>query len=145
MVDFGKSDKMIKLSGKVNKLNTYNGFSINISFFIYRTSTDCVWFIHFPLSFIILSDSPKFTICIYNINLITFLSWRAYSLFTKFYMAWHIGLQYLLFHSGLPTKNRKSSSLLNFDELTISQSLILYYCLRDVDILCCRNIDPGNL
>ena len=28
MVDFGESDKMIKISGKVDKPNTYNGFSI---------------------------------------------------------------------------------------------------------------------
>ena len=34
MVDFGKSDKMIKISGKVDKPNTYNGFRSNISFFI---------------------------------------------------------------------------------------------------------------
>ena len=41
MVDFGKSDKMIKLSGKVTESNTYNGFSSNISFFIqWRTSSD---------------------------------------------------------------------------------------------------------
>ena len=41
MVDFGKSDKMIKISGKVDKPNTYNGFSRDISFFILgRTSPD---------------------------------------------------------------------------------------------------------
>ena len=34
MVDFGESDKTIKISGKVDKSNTYNGFSSNISFFI---------------------------------------------------------------------------------------------------------------
>ena len=34
MVDFGKSDKMIKIRGKVDKSNTYNGFSSNISIFI---------------------------------------------------------------------------------------------------------------
>ena len=33
MVDFGKSDKMIKISGKLDKPNTYNGFSCDISFF----------------------------------------------------------------------------------------------------------------
>ena len=27
MVDFGKSDKMIKISGKLDKPNTYNVFS----------------------------------------------------------------------------------------------------------------------
>ena len=30
MVDFGKSDKMIKISGKVDKSNTYNGYRGNI-------------------------------------------------------------------------------------------------------------------
>ena len=34
MVDFGESDKMIKISVKVNKSNTYNGFRRDISFFI---------------------------------------------------------------------------------------------------------------
>ena len=34
MVDFGESDKMIKISRKVDKSNIYNGFSSNISFFI---------------------------------------------------------------------------------------------------------------
>ena len=33
MVNFGKSDK-IKLRGKVDKSNPYNGFISNISFFI---------------------------------------------------------------------------------------------------------------
>ena len=41
MIYFGKSDKMIKISGKVDKPNTYNGFSSNISLFIKgRTSPD---------------------------------------------------------------------------------------------------------
>ena len=35
MVDFGKSDKMIKISGKMNKPNTYSRFSRNISKFIH--------------------------------------------------------------------------------------------------------------
>ena len=35
MVNFGESDKMRKISGKVDKSNTYNGFSGNISFFIH--------------------------------------------------------------------------------------------------------------
>ena len=39
MIDFGESDKMIKISGKVDKSDTYNGFS-NILFFIRRTSSD---------------------------------------------------------------------------------------------------------
>ena len=33
MLDFGESDKMIKVSGKVDKSNTYNGFIGYISFF----------------------------------------------------------------------------------------------------------------
>ena len=41
MVDFGESDKMMKISGKMNKSNTYNGFSGNISFFFNKiTSSD---------------------------------------------------------------------------------------------------------
>ena len=35
MVDFGKSDKMIKISGKEDKSNTYHVFISNISFFIH--------------------------------------------------------------------------------------------------------------
>ena len=34
IVDFGKSNKMMKMSGKVKKSNTYNWFCSNISFFI---------------------------------------------------------------------------------------------------------------
>ena len=47
MLDFGESDKMIKLSGKVDKLDSYNRFR-NISFFIHRNITKpevSVWFI----------------------------------------------------------------------------------------------------
>ena len=33
MVDFGESDKMIKMNGEVDKSNIYNGF-FNISFFL---------------------------------------------------------------------------------------------------------------
>ena len=33
MVDFGESDKMIKISGKMDKSDTYKGFSSDISFF----------------------------------------------------------------------------------------------------------------
>ena len=40
MVDFGKSDKMIKLNGKVDKSNTYNRFNSNILLFIQGTSSD---------------------------------------------------------------------------------------------------------
>ena len=41
MVGFGESDKMIKISGKMDKSNIYNGFSGNTSFFINRrTSSD---------------------------------------------------------------------------------------------------------
>ena len=39
MVDFGKSDKMIKISTKVDKPNTYYVFSSNISFFIQRRAS----------------------------------------------------------------------------------------------------------
>ena len=39
MVDFGESDKMIEISGKLDKSNT-NKFRSNISFFIHgRTSS----------------------------------------------------------------------------------------------------------
>ena len=37
MVDFGNSDKVIKISGKVDKLNTDKGFTI--SFFIGNRSS----------------------------------------------------------------------------------------------------------
>ena len=41
MVDFSESDKMIEISREVDKSNTYNEFSGNISFFINRiTSSD---------------------------------------------------------------------------------------------------------
>ena len=40
MVNFGESDKMIKISRKVDKPNTYNRFNGNISFFIHKTSSD---------------------------------------------------------------------------------------------------------
>ena len=36
MVYFGESDKRKRISGKMDKSNTYNGFSSNISFFINR-------------------------------------------------------------------------------------------------------------
>ena len=35
MVGFGESDKMIKISEKADKSNSYNGFTSNISFFIH--------------------------------------------------------------------------------------------------------------
>ena len=41
MVNFGETDKRIKISEKVHKSNTYNGFTSNVSFFIQgRTSSD---------------------------------------------------------------------------------------------------------
>ena len=40
MVDFGESDKLMKISGKVDKSNTYNGFCSNISFFIHIESEE---------------------------------------------------------------------------------------------------------
>ena len=36
MVDFRESDKMIKISGKMDKSNTYNRFSSDISFFFFE-------------------------------------------------------------------------------------------------------------
>ena len=39
MVDFGESDKIIKICGKVDKSDTYIGLSV-ISFFIHSTSLD---------------------------------------------------------------------------------------------------------
>ena len=48
MVDFGASDKMIKISWKIDDSNTYNGFSGNISFFIDSgTSSDESFFAFF--------------------------------------------------------------------------------------------------
>ena len=63
MVDFGESDKMIKVSGEVDKFttrlvvilnpNTYNGFSDNILFFIHKkTSSELTFFFSFFLHFI---------------------------------------------------------------------------------------------
>ena len=43
----GESDKMIKISGKLDKSNTYNWFNDNISFFINRTSSDKTFFAFF--------------------------------------------------------------------------------------------------
>ena len=40
MVDFGKSEKIMKISGKVDKHSTYNGFSSDISFVIQGRTTD---------------------------------------------------------------------------------------------------------
>ena len=34
MVDFGESEKMIKIRGKMNKSDIYKGFNSNISYFI---------------------------------------------------------------------------------------------------------------
>ena len=39
MIDFGKSDKIIRVSGKVDKSNIYNKFSGYISFFINRRTS----------------------------------------------------------------------------------------------------------
>ena len=39
IVGFCGPDKMIKLSGKVNESNTYNGFSGNISFFMHKRTS----------------------------------------------------------------------------------------------------------
>ena len=41
MIDFGTSEKMAKIRGKVDKSNTYDGFSNDISSFIHgKTSSD---------------------------------------------------------------------------------------------------------
>ena len=41
MLDFGKSDKMMNISGKEEKSDTYKGFGSNVSSFINgRTSSD---------------------------------------------------------------------------------------------------------
>ena len=63
---------MIKISGKVDKLNSSNVFSCDISFFIQgRTSKNEISILNplkafglstFPLIFIVLSDLPKSTI-----------------------------------------------------------------------------------
>ena len=45
MVDFGESNEMIKISGKVDKLNTYNGFSDKISLFV--NSLSLLWWSSF--------------------------------------------------------------------------------------------------
>ena len=39
MLDFDKSDNTRKMIGEVDKWNTYNGFSSNISFFIQGTTS----------------------------------------------------------------------------------------------------------
>ena len=39
IIDFGESDKIIKICGKMDKSNTYNGFSGNISFFINKRNS----------------------------------------------------------------------------------------------------------
>ena len=43
MVDFGESDKMIKISVKKDKLNTYNGFRSNISSFNHSSLKKFFW------------------------------------------------------------------------------------------------------
>ena len=42
MVDCGESDKMMKISGKVGKLDTYKRFCSNISFFIQVEPCNCM-------------------------------------------------------------------------------------------------------
>ena len=49
MIDFAESDKMIKISGKVDKSNSYNRFSGDISFFIIRTSSGWTIFVFFDI------------------------------------------------------------------------------------------------
>ena len=65
MVDFDESDKMIKISVKVDKSNTCNRFNANISLFIYYTVNKeqniaikpvvSIWFIHFSTYFYLIS------------------------------------------------------------------------------------------
>ena len=50
MVDFGKSDKMIRISGKVDKSNPYNWFSSYISFFIQGKTSSDKTFLSFSIS-----------------------------------------------------------------------------------------------
>ena len=45
MVDFGNTDKMIKISRKVVKSNIYNGFSCNISLFIQGSTFQLIYII----------------------------------------------------------------------------------------------------
>ena len=57
MVDFGESDKMLKICGKVNESNTYNVFSGNVSFFVNkRTSSNKT----FSEVFYILANEGKY-------------------------------------------------------------------------------------
>ena len=66
MADFVESDELIKISGKVNQSNIYNGFKDrNIT----TKPVASVWFIHFYTYFIILSDSRKFTISPYHLGM----------------------------------------------------------------------------
>ena len=51
MVDFGESEKMIKITGKVDKSNTYNGFTGNISWFPKRENK--------ILQFLVSTTRPK--------------------------------------------------------------------------------------
>ena len=46
MVDFGESDKIIKMIGKVDKSNTYNEFTGNILFFIHRNEVILFYIIY---------------------------------------------------------------------------------------------------
>ena len=56
MIDFSESKKMIKIIGKEDKSYSYNGVSVNISFFItelhqIKYPVVSVWFIHFSSYF----------------------------------------------------------------------------------------------
>ena len=47
MVDFGKSDKMIKISGKADKSNSCDGYNCDISFFINNLLLTGIFFFAF--------------------------------------------------------------------------------------------------
>ena len=68
MVDFGESVKMIKANRKMDKSNTYNGFSSNILFFI-QGRTKYYYKIHYkcliyPFFYLFLSYIMQFAIFI---------------------------------------------------------------------------------
>ena len=60
MIDFGESDKIIKIRGKVDKSNAYNGFNGNILFFslsgIVLTWGFLIWELIFYLFILFIAD-----------------------------------------------------------------------------------------
>ena len=57
MLDFSESDKMIKISGKVDKSNTYNGFTSHVSFFIQGRTSNSEELLHWIKNEILLVNS----------------------------------------------------------------------------------------